>query len=947
MVYQLFPTSDAERAHTETLGQQRGSEIARLADGGAIIVWAEQQDPDSAYGYDIVTQRYDAQGNRLGDKVLVYSGPADISGGDFLPMIAGLEGGGYAVSFRDPTTKGLQVSTFDAQGVQIGSQVVHLPNHQISETRSVEVYTLSTGYGRSTITELADGGFAVTWGAGYTGILAQYGGSDTDYSAIFDANGVMTTAPFQVTPWIGKISYGWDLYNYTFGSTALENGNYVIVTRIGTTTPGNDSGYPSVGIQIRGPEGQLISGPFLAASSIEEDMSAAAVATLEDGSFVVVWNTETATVWRQFAEDGVPMGTESSLGYLYHRPTVSPMEDGGFMIGVQSRPGYNPSWRAYAFRFDAEGEQVGEPQQISARNEFNVLYQELTPEFVTLGDGSLMASWNAVSWEDQYPDVMVRSYMAERIGTDTDDVLTGADAATAFFAGAGNDRLTGSTAEDVLDAGTGADTLDGGAGNDSLTGGSGADTVVLRTGMGADRISDFVVGEDTLDFSNLTSAERAAVTFGADGSGDRQVRLGDGSTLTMTGVARNFAATGAVTIQGTASEDATLTANTSTVADQDGLGTIAFQWLRGGVEIAGATNGSYVLTQADVGQQMSVRIDYTDGFGTAETLTSAATTAVTNVNDPVTGAVTIQGTARTGETLSANTATLADEDGLGAFSFQWLRAGAAISGATQSTYELTSADVGATVSLRVSYTDGQGTAEAVTSAPTAAVEAGALTLVGTPGADRLIGGPGNDTISGLDGPDTLNGLGGDDFIYGGSSAADLRDVIYGGDGNDTIDGGFGNDELNGGAGNDTINGGFGSDTLIGNDGDDIFLGAGGSDLIFGNDGNDFVNGGFGYDRVNGGAGADTFFHVGVADHGSDWIQDYNAAEGDVLLTAIAGATRSQFQVNIANTPGAGDAGVAEAFVIYRPTGQILYALVDGAGQDSINLSIGGQVFDLL
>jgi len=38
------------------------------------------------------------------------------------------------------------------------------------------------------------------------------------------------------------------------------------------------------------------------------------------------------------------------------------------------------------------------------------------------------------------------------------------------------------------------------------------------------------------------------------------------------------------------------------------------------------------------------------------------------------------------------------------------------------------------------------------------------------------------------------------------------------------------------------------------------------------------------------------------------------------------------------TESAGAVGIAEAFVIYRPTGQILWALVDGAGQDSILLA---------
>jgi hypothetical protein len=59
------------------------------------------------------------------------------------------------------------------------------------------------------------------------------------------------------------------------------------------------------------------------------------------------------------------------------------------------------------------------------------------------------------------------------------------------------------------------------------------------------------------------------------------------------------------------------------------------------------------------------------------------------------------------------------------------------------------------------------------------------------------------------------------------------------------------------------------------------------------------------------------------------------------------AAADDFQVNHAGTVGAGLAGVAEAFVIHRPSGQILWALVDGDAQDRIILSVGGQAFDLL
>jgi hypothetical protein len=47
-------------------------------------------------------------------------------------------------------------------------------------------------------------------------------------------------------------------------------------------------------------------------------------------------------------------------------------------------------------------------------------------------------------------------------------------------------------------------------------------------------------------------------------------------------------------------EDQVLTAS-NTLADADGLGSITYQWQRGGVDINGATANTYTLVQADVG----------------------------------------------------------------------------------------------------------------------------------------------------------------------------------------------------------------------------------------------------------------------------------------------------------------------------------------------------------
>lgn len=220
-----------------------------------------------------------------------------------------------------------------------------------------------------------------------------------------------------------------------------------------------------------------------------------------------------------------------------------------------------------------------------------------------------------------------------------------------------------------------------------------------------------------------------------------------------------------------------------------------------------------------------------------------------------------------------------------------------------------------------------------------------LVLSGTAADDRLIGADGSDTLSGGAGDDVLIGNAGNDTLYGGDGV----DQLIGGDGDDTFDGGYGNDLVYGGDGNDSIIGGFGADRLVGQTGNEVLTGSALGDELFGGDGNDVLNGGFGHDRMNGGSGADSFFHLGIHDHGSDWIQDFLSADGDVLVFANQTAGPADFQVNFALTANAGLNDVPEAFVIYKPSGQIIWALIDGFDQDDLNLRIAwnSTVYDLL
>jgi hypothetical protein len=223
---------------------------------------------------------------------------------------------------------------------------------------------------------------------------------------------------------------------------------------------------------------------------------------------------------------------------------------------------------------------------------------------------------------------------------------------------------------------------------------------------------------------------------------------GTAETLTsgQTGLIANVndAPAGLPVITGTATEDQALGADTTGIADADGLGAFTYQWRRDGVAIAGATGTTYLLGDADVGRRITVRVSYTDAWGTAETVTSAQTAPVANVNDAPTGVVTISGTTSPGQTLTALAGEIADADGLGVFGYQWLRDGANIAGATAADYLLDAADVGTRISVRVSWTDGQGTAESLVSAQTPPIASvntpptGSVVIAGTPTEDQTL-----------------------------------------------------------------------------------------------------------------------------------------------------------------------------------------------------------------
>jgi hypothetical protein len=128
---------------------------------------------------------------------------------------------------------------------------------------------------------------------------------------------------------------------------------------------------------------------------------------------------------------------------------------------------------------------------------------------------------------------------------------------------------------------------------------------------------------------------------------------------------------GTVIINGTPRVGETLSANTAAL---EGTGALSYRWQRGDTEnsafadVANAEGATYIPADADLGKYLRVhaaRVGY-DG-----TITSPPHGPIlASTLPPLSGTVSIDGTAQVGETLSANTAAL---EGSGAIAYRWQR----------------------------------------------------------------------------------------------------------------------------------------------------------------------------------------------------------------------------------------------------------------------------------
>ncbi|WP_253561156.1 beta strand repeat-containing protein [Pseudomonas laurylsulfativorans] len=936
------------RGSTLTPLAQDSISITGLADGGWLV---SLQNNEPTYGSDIVIQRYNAAGEKLGDEIAVSPSLRAQGYSD----VAGLADGGWVVTWQsyleDGDTGGIYARRFDAAGEAVGGQW-RVNTHTIDSQDSPAV------------TALGDGGWLVVW------MSRDVGGNNfTIESQRYNAAGTAVGGETQVNTTTGDNQ----IAQYSSDVTALNDGGWLVTWH--ATHPGENrfdiyaQRYDATGNRV-GSETQVNTHSL-------DVQYIPAVTALNDGGWLVSWSSFSTgygddIYFQRYNANGQAVGGQTLVNSLQYAnqsqsfSDVTALADGGWVVTWESGGSQDGDALAiYAQRYNAAGQTVGGETLVNTTTDGSQVSAKVT----ALEDGGWAVTWMSIGQSSHVNDgVHVQRFSAD--GTAVRLEVTG---------GSGNDTLNGQ-GNMLLAGGTGNDTY---AVFDSLIQlrealGAGTDTVKSDVSweLGANLENLTLTGTSTINgtgngLANTLTGNAAANTL--NGGADADVMIGGlgndiyyvdhasdvisetsatgGVDTVISSVSRtlgnyqeNLTLTGSAALTGTGNGLAnTLTGNAATNHLYGGAGN---DFLNGaaGVDRMTGDDGSdiyYVDNAADVVVETNATAS-TGGSDTVYSFLNAYTLGANVENGRVltTGIAGLTGNGLD-NTLYAGVGNNVLNGGTGVDTASYLYAASAITASLAVTTAQATGGSGADTLIAIENLTGSSYND------TLAGNAAANLLSGGAGNDTLAGGAGNDILNGGTGADGMTGgdgsdlyyldnasdavvetnattsSGGSDTVYSALEAYTLSDnvengrllatgvaALTGNGLNNTLYAGTGNNVLNGDTGVDTASwlyagsavsvslavttaqatGGSGADTLIAIEN---LTGSNYNDTLTGNAAANLLNGGSGNDTLDGAAGNDVLDGGAGVDRmtggdGSDLYYVDNA--GDVVIESNATAS---------------------------------------------------------
>ena len=338
-------------------------DVTALADGGHLIVWTHRNPVD--YSYENYAQRYDADSNPVGDMVHIVTGNST-----WAIKAAGLSDGGHVIVWQE--SGAINAQRFDADGTASGGEFQ--VNHTLGGSQA----------GQPQVTDLAGGGFVVTW-------QARVDSMDT-IARIYAADGTPVTDEFRANTTTSSYQKA---DSHAESVTALPDGGFVVAW-----TDYSGATAEVVGQRFAS-DGSFVGSEFTINSTAAGYQFISSMASLNDGGWVVTWSGydgSTHLFAQRYAADGTAVGGEerivSNIMSTSYNSDIVALNDGGYLITWDTLDRSSSYQRdIFAQRFDAAGAKVGDEIKV---DDYGYFGGARSVAATVQDDGDVVFAW----WEN-------------------------------------------------------------------------------------------------------------------------------------------------------------------------------------------------------------------------------------------------------------------------------------------------------------------------------------------------------------------------------------------------------------------------------------------------------------------------------------------------------------------------------------------------------------------
>ncbi|MEY8144690.1 hypothetical protein AB9F27_21465, partial [Falsihalocynthiibacter sp. CO-5D18] len=617
------------QVNTYTTNEQTNQQITALSNGGWVITWQSLDQDGDIYG--IYAQAFNADGTPQGGEtqVNVYT-----TGNQEYQQITALSDGGWVITWRSPgqdgDDSGVYAQAYNADGTPQGGET------------HVSTYIAGSQYSQQ-VTALSDGGWVITWTS-----WGQDGDAAGIYAQAYNADGTPQGTETQVNTYT-------TLEQYNAQITGLNDGGWVITW----VSYDQDGSFPGVYAQAYNPDGTPQGGETQVNTYTTSGQYEPQITALSDGGWVIAWNSsgQDGDGWGIYAQaynpDGTPQGSETQVNTYtadnQYFPQITALSDGGWVITWTSQRQDGDGNGVYAQAYNADGSARGDETQVNTYTASS----QYEPQITALEGGGWVITWLSAGQDGSSYGVYAQAYYADgSTQGDETQVNTYTEGnqylpQIAALEGGGWVITWQSTGQDGGGAGVYSRSFQPVASGDvsvTLTGSQAAGQTLtaeiegLRTDDPRFTISyvwtaDGVVLETTSENTFALTAAHVGAEIGVTVLiQDASFETASAQFAPVTGPIDdgNHDLTGTVLLVSDNADPAvfalgdTVTADVSGLADDDGLGTLRYQWLRSGEKFEGAQEATYTLTDEDEGHVLTVLVYFNDGGGFHEAVTSVA-----------------------------------------------------------------------------------------------------------------------------------------------------------------------------------------------------------------------------------------------------------------------------------------------------------------------------------